>query len=287
MIIGGTQSICLWLITYFIFPIYSYILLHVIGMISNPKSRLGKFNWSNKIKVVIRFLFICQSIFFDKEKTTRDFPAFKLDKRLSLIWLIAPLSVWGKQQAIECKGKWNTLEIFPHISLLRFTTGAVERCPVVQKKPGRKKLDGQVTTLKPHHSSCLHGMLHYISIKEEACLLIYIALSPFYRLAYRIRDKKKRKLIYQKNFCIESDIHSLRFQGWKLLLFYPRYIYLKSYPHFQTVALVAQWIRHRSPKPGIVGSSPTEGTIRDFTKRIWFCVFKYIWSDSSTLWNCK
>ena len=29
-------------------------------------------------------------------------------------------------------------------------------------------------------------------------------------------------------------------------------------------ALVAQWIRHRSPKPGIVGSSPTEGNLFQF-----------------------
>ncbi|KAG8188660.1 hypothetical protein JTE90_026764 [Oedothorax gibbosus] len=30
------------------------------------------------------------------------------------------------------------------------------------------------------------------------------------------------------------------------------------------VALVAQWIRHRSPKPGIAGSSPAEGTDNNF-----------------------
>ena len=45
-----------------------------------------------------------------------------------------------------------------------------------------------------------------------------------------------------------------------LSLFYTTFnFYLRNTAFFQ--ALVAQWIRHRSPKPGTVGSSPTKGNL--------------------------
>ena len=38
-------------------------------------------------------------------------------------------------------------------------------------------------------------------------------------------------------------------------------LYLSNFPYDDVAALVAQWIRHRPPKPGIAGSSPAGGSV--------------------------